>query len=243
MKLRTVFASTFAFLISLAFAPFALASDSHTTNVNGVTRHYLLHVPPNMSRTAAPLVIALHGGGGNGRSMERYSRFDEVVDREKFLVAYPDGLDRGWNDGRGEIRHSADDVAFIAAVIDDVARVANVDAKRVYATGISNGGMMSNRIACELSERIAAVSLVASSGGTDAMQACPPSKLLDISSSWAPGTLSSLTPAVLFAFMVDARAVKSLAPRRQSVSGLGRTIALLSRVHVHCLTETTTAQR
>ncbi|HEX8925738.1 MAG TPA: alpha/beta fold hydrolase [Terriglobales bacterium] len=162
-------------LIALAVlvpVPSATASDAHTVNVNGVRRQYLLHVPANVGSAPAPLVIALHGGGGNGKSMERYSRFDAVADREKFVVAYPDGLDRGWNDGRGEIRHSADDVAFIAALIDDISGLMKVDSKRVYVTGISNGGMMSNRVACELSDRVAAVALVASSAGSDAMKTC-----------------------------------------------------------------------
>jgi polyhydroxybutyrate depolymerase len=165
-------------IAAVCVAPLAFASDTHTLNVSGVTRQYILHVPTGVGTTPAPLVIVLHGGGGNGSSMERYSRFDGVADREKFLVAYPDGLDRGWNDGRGEIGHSSDDVAFIAALIDDVSRLAKVDRKRVYVTGISNGGMMSNRLACELSDRIAAVALVASSGGAVAMKTCRPAKPL-----------------------------------------------------------------
>jgi len=160
----------------MLLAPLVFASDVHTVNASGVTRQYILHVPANVGGAPAPLVIVLHGGGGNGSSMERYSRFDPVADREKFLVAYPDGLDRGWNDGRGEIGHSADDVAFIGALIDDVSRIAKVDAKRVYVTGISNGGMMSNRLACELSDRIAAAALVASSGGAVAMKTCRPAR-------------------------------------------------------------------
>ncbi len=171
MKLRAA-----SLLVLFFAASVALASERHTVNVNGVAREYLLHVPPGLGEPPAPLVIALHGGGGEGSSMERYSRFDPLADREHFLVAYPDGIDHHWNDGRGEIGQSADDVSFISALIDDVARLAKIDLKRVYATGISNGGMMSNRLACELSQRLAAVALVASSGGAAAMKTCRPAQ-------------------------------------------------------------------
>jgi polyhydroxybutyrate depolymerase len=157
-------------------ATLTYASDTRTLNVNGLTRRYILHVPAAQAKQSMPLVIVLHGGGGNASSMERYSRFSVLADREDFLVAYPDGIDHHWNDGRQELSNSADDVSFISALIDDVARSFRVDTARVYATGISNGGMMSNRLACELSDRIAAVGLIASSGGAEIMRTCHPAK-------------------------------------------------------------------
>jgi len=171
MKLRAS-----SLLILLFAATVTSASERHTVNVNGVAREYLLHVPPGLGEKPVPLFIVLHGGGGEGSSMERYARFDPLADREHFVVAYPDGLDRGWNDGRGEIKHAADDVGFISAMIDDIAHNSKIDLKRVYATGMSNGGMMSNRLACELSPRLAAVALVASSGGAAAMKTCRPAQ-------------------------------------------------------------------
>lgn len=106
-------------------------------------------------------MLAFHGGGGTGRWMRTQTRFDAVAEREGFLVAYPDGHGRQWNDGRETAaiaaqREKIDDVAFIAKMIDAVAREHPVDPKRIYATGISNGAIFSHFLAAHLAPRIAA---------------------------------------------------------------------------------------
>jgi polyhydroxybutyrate depolymerase len=129
-----------------------------TLQVGNRERTYELFVPsdtPNL-----PLVIVLHGHGSTGRQMERFSKFDRVAAREQFVVAYPDGIDRGWNDGRTGVNTNADDVGFVAALIDELASEHAIDKRRVYVTGASNGGMMTYRVGCELSDRIAAIAPV-----------------------------------------------------------------------------------
>ena len=143
------------------------ATQAHTLEVGGLTRSYLLHVPPTLPAGPAPLVLVFHGGGGNGPGIERLTRFSELADREGVLIAYPEGVGRNWYDGRefssGSRAHREriDDVGFVAALLDVVARAHAVDPRRIYATGISNGAVFSHYLAAHLSPRIAAIAPVA----------------------------------------------------------------------------------
>jgi polyhydroxybutyrate depolymerase len=143
-------------LLVLALAACRPAGSS-TLHVGSVTRHYEEFVPTDTP--GMPLVIALHGRGSTGRQMERFTHLDDIAAREQFVVVYPDGIDHRWNDGRDNT--GVDDVAFIAQLIDEMAARHAIDRSRVYVTGISNGGMMSYRLACDLSDRIAAIAPVA----------------------------------------------------------------------------------
>jgi len=132
--------------------------------VDGHQRRYLLHVPA-MVKDPAPLVIAMHGGGGKATTMVRLSRFNALADQEGFIVGYPEALDGYWNDGRGveamrSHRESINDVKFLRAVVDDVAAKHQIDSTRVFATGISNGGFMSHRLAVEASDMVASIAPV-----------------------------------------------------------------------------------
>ena len=117
----------------------------------GLGRSYRLYVPAGLP-AAAPLVVMIHGGFGSADQAERSYGWNELADREKFVVAYPDGVGRAWNVNGGccgrPSRQGIDDVGFIGAVVNDVAANVAVDRDRVYATGISNGGMMSYALAC-----------------------------------------------------------------------------------------------
>jgi polyhydroxybutyrate depolymerase len=134
-----------------------------------------------------PLVIALHGGGGTGERMERLSLggFNTLADKEGFVVVYPDGIERHWNDGRGKVRYRAhrekiDDVGFMSALIDELVKRQNIDDKRVYITGISNGAMLSNRLGCELTGKIAAIAPVAGNMPYDLAPQCSPSEPISV---------------------------------------------------------------
>jgi polyhydroxybutyrate depolymerase len=108
----------------------------------------------------------LHGGGGKGKNIIRFTGFNAIADRENFIVVYPDGFEKHWNDGRGvqwqAHMENVDDVGFISALIDKLAGEFNIDHNKIYVTGISNGGMMSHRLACELTHKLAAIAPVAS---------------------------------------------------------------------------------
>ena len=131
--------------------------------VNGVERTYLLDIPESYAAAPdapAPLVIVLHGTGGNGATIADYAGFDAIGERERVIVVYPDGLNANWSDGRpgGE---GDEDLAFIARLIDALSIALNIDSGRVYALGHSTGGTMAQRLACRLPDRIAAVGAVA----------------------------------------------------------------------------------
>ena len=158
-----------ALLAGLVAASSAAAAErplaARTLAIDGVTRGYYLHVPPALPAAPAPLVLVFHGGGGNGPGTERLTRFTPLADREGFLVAFPEGLGKNWNDGREFTssrahRDHVDDVAFVGALIDAIGRAHAVDPRRVYATGISNGAIFSHYLAAHLSARIAAIAPV-----------------------------------------------------------------------------------
>lgn len=152
-------------LFSLCALAACLASaEEQVIDVGGVERTYLLHVP-DLLPPSPPLVVVLHGGGGTGAIGQRFTRFSDLADRERFIVVYPDAIRKNWNDGRNDPliwsqREQVDDVGFIAALVDEMKRKFNVDPKRIYATGPSNGGIMSNRLGAELSDRFAAIAPV-----------------------------------------------------------------------------------
>lgn len=138
---------------------------SATVQVDGAGRTYLLAAPSDMG-SAVPLVIALHGGGGNAQTM--VPRWIETARREGFAVAFPQGVGRTANAGTWNVggccgfamTSETDDVAFIEAVIDDVSRSHRIDPRRIYVTGLSNGGMLSHRIGIALAPRVAAIAVV-----------------------------------------------------------------------------------
>ena len=154
--------------------------------VSGLERTYLLHVPPgyDASRPTA-LVLALHGGHGNARKMERLTALNTLADREGFLVAYPEAVEGNWNDGRGipeyrSHREGINDVAFLTALIRELRRAWAVAPDRVYVTGVSNGAMMCLRMACEAPGEIAAAAAVVGSLPENLSRTCRPSRPIPI---------------------------------------------------------------
>lgn len=183
-----IFASLGLLLESAA----ALGADKHnarfTLHHEGVPRTYQVHVPPAYdARHPLPVVMYIHGGGGNARSAY-LDGLDKAADRFGFLLAIPEGtgerrrrqLRASWNGGTwagGSCCTSADDVGFIARMLDDLEKNFAVDRRRVYAAGISNGGLMTNRLGCELANRLAAIATVAPAA---IPSDCHPARLLPV---------------------------------------------------------------
>lgn len=152
--------------------------------VRGVERNYLLHLPASYdSGKAVPLVLVFHGGRGSGKRAAQLTGFNELADRKGFIVAYPDGLDGHWNDGRPQPSGeppAADDVAFIATLINHLGTMFSIDPKRIYATGISNGAIFAQRLACELPDKFAAIAPVAGTLAKDFAAAHKPARPVSV---------------------------------------------------------------
>lgn len=147
-------------------------------------RSYRLYVPDSIPSEDIALVIALHGGGGNSQGMRQLTRFNDVADEYGFIVVYPDGVDGSWNDGRIpntrrlQARLSNDDVGFIALLIDTLISQYPINPEKVFATGISNGGAMSHRLGCDLSDKIRGIAVV--TGNMPTTLDCQPTQPLSV---------------------------------------------------------------
>ena len=147
--------------------PFASGTTVQTVSTLDGSRSYRLHVPPSYAGAdPVPVVLAFHGASSNAFEQEVYSGLSAKSDAEGFVVAYPEGKVAGipfahFNAWQLASPPEPDDVAYAGAILDAINDKLCVDQSRVYSTGISNGGMMSTRLACSLSSRIAAVAPVA----------------------------------------------------------------------------------
>lgn len=148
------------------------ASEEVSLSIDGLDRSFLLHVPETLNEASpVPLVIVYHGGGGNARSMEAMTGMNVTADKHGFLVAYPNGtgfLENRLTFNGGEccayaMENDIDDVAFTLGIIDFLVESHRADPKRVYLTGLSNGGIVSHYVASRAPDRIAAIAPV---GGT-----------------------------------------------------------------------------
>jgi len=147
---------------------------------NGQSRSYILHLPPSYTgENEMPLVVVLHGGGGNADNIEETTGFSKKADAEGFIVVYPDGSGRfdryllTWNGGfccGYALENDIDDVGFIRALIEYLQETYAINRNMIYVTGISNGGMMSYRLGAELSDIVAAIAPVAGSIGGQATE-------------------------------------------------------------------------
>lgn len=148
-------------------------AQSGTILWGGLERTYTLRLPNSyVPGTLMPLVVAMHGGFGSGTQLENQTQLTAKAEQEGFIVVYPDGSQSGilnirtWNAGGccgGSVNNNIDDVGFINALLDRIIQENSIDTTRIHATGMSNGGFMSYRLACELSHRIAAIAPVAAS--------------------------------------------------------------------------------
>ncbi len=144
---------------------------------DGRNRTYMVHIPPSScfdTGVKVPMVLALHGGGGTGELVEEQYSMNAKADMECFIAVYPNGVSvtgipgdkQHWNCGPRDTDwypeiEDVDDVGFISALIDELVGVYEINESMVYVTGISNGALMTYLLACELSDKIAAIAPVA----------------------------------------------------------------------------------
>lgn len=148
---------------------------------DGLERTYLIHLPTDYNKNESyPLVMAFHGGFGTGQHLANQTGLSSLADREGFMVVYPDGAEnpragiQTWNAGNCcgfASRNNIDDVGFVRQLVGVLESNYNVDKTRIFATGMSNGAMLTNRLACEASDIFKAVAPVA---GTIQIDECKP---------------------------------------------------------------------
>ena len=182
MKLFPVFIAVLLFLPSIQI-------DKHFVFYDGMLRSYIIHVPTSYHGQKFPLVIVLHGGGGNSWRMMEKTGFSNAADEFNFIVVYPDGTWKlnehpllnaiyslilwkyrffTWNAGYCcgyAFEKGVDDVGYIEKLIDILSKRYNIDSHRIYVVGHSNGGILAYYVASSLSSKIAAVGVVAASIG------------------------------------------------------------------------------
>jgi polyhydroxybutyrate depolymerase len=165
--------------------------------IDGTPRSFIVYLPSgyNNVRAKMPMIFALHGGSGSGSGMLSLADFRPIAEANKIVLVYPDGTQTSWNDGRPTAANVAgiNDVSFFSQVCDYMVTNNNVDATRIYATGISNGGFMSSRLGCELSAKIAATAVDAASIEQNTVfSSCNPGR--PVPTLYIQGTLDPLVP-------------------------------------------------
>ena len=159
----------FSVILLLLFTYIAMAQGRQERGqivVDNLRRSFVVYVPAaGDNGQKLPVIISLHGRLGTGAQMMGFADFRPIADREKFIIVCPDGINRSWNAGLNTpaSRKGINDVKFIDQLITYMLSKYNGDAKRVYVTGMSNGGFLASRLACELSGRIAAIAAVGAS--------------------------------------------------------------------------------
>ena len=164
-------------LVGSTFSGFAQQTINASITHDGIQRDYILYIPEIYDGSSdVPLVLNFHGFGSNATQQMVYGDFRDIADTEGFLLVHPEGTtfigNQFWNVGFPGLSSNIDDVGFTEALIDELATLYAIDLDRVYATGMSNGGFMSFLLACQLSEKIAAVASVTGSMTQDTFDDC-----------------------------------------------------------------------
>lgn len=165
---------------------------SHSYTFDGLNRQFNIYIPTSYNPNSAPLpvIFFLHGLGGN---MSNFSGLDYKAEAEKYIMVIPQAIadkkvGTAWHSGAGVEENGiiyypnskVDDVGFISSLIDTVSSWYRVDKNRIYSTGFSMGGFMSNRLGCELSDRIAAIAAVSGTIGNEILGSCSPEDIVPI---------------------------------------------------------------
>ena len=176
-----------------------------TMEHEGMTREYIIHVPESYKPDLpTSLLLCFHGYTNTAKFIMEYSNFNDIADTENFIVVYPQGNllkelpwklpdfavalfpelalpdQPHWNVGGWTAKSTSNDVGFTDALLDTISSIYNINPKRIYSTGMSNGGYMSFQLACQLSDRIAAIASVTGSMSAEMNQACDPQRPIPI---------------------------------------------------------------
>lgn len=173
-------------------------SEQKTVNltVDGRSRSFIVYLPTGYNNAGKmPLIFVVHGTAGTPEGMVNIANFKPIADRDKVVLVYPAGIQNNWNDGRPTTPNQLgiNDVSFFNQMCDYMIANHSVDGTKIYATGLSSGGFMSSRLACELSSRIAAIAADAASiEATTIAPNCNPGR--PVPTIYIHGTADPLVP-------------------------------------------------
>ncbi len=178
--IRGTFAIAAIAVLMAGTAEAGMGETTRRMSVGGTQRSYVMVVPDGARRRRLPTVIALHGAVMDGRGMQRTFALDKIAEREGFIAVYPDGLHRRWNDGRriawGRAAERVNDVAFLNALAKHLVDEGLADPKRLYLVGVSNGGMMAFRMACDAPKTFTAYAAIIANMPVNLTRSCHPQK-------------------------------------------------------------------
>jgi polyhydroxybutyrate depolymerase len=175
-------------------------SEQTTINltVDGRARNFIIYLPIGYNNAGKmPMIFSIHGGNGTAAGQIKLANFLPIADRDKVVLVFPSGIDKNWNDGRPTTpnQQGINDVSFFNQMCDYIIANYPVNGARIYATGISNGGFMSSRLGCELSNRIAAIAVDAATiEATTIAPSCNPGR--PVPAIYIHGTTDPLVPFV-----------------------------------------------
>lgn len=198
--MRTIILSCALLIASLGgvtiLSPSAGAAETERVRITteGERRSYYIYYPSNNQPVYKPypIIMMLHGGFSSGRVIDDVVQFQKFVDPHKIIVVYPNSDGDNWNDGRSETSSEIDDVQYLKDVISDVAAKYQGDPSRVYLAGISNGGMMTMRMACDAADSFGAFATVIANMPQDLVTSCNPGG--PVSFLMVQGTEDGLVP-------------------------------------------------
>ncbi|MBT8305724.1 MAG: prolyl oligopeptidase family serine peptidase [Maribacter sp.] len=158
------------------------SDTTHTLNFGSYERSYIVHLPPAAKiQQPIPLLFHIHGGGGTAKGTPglTFGRFNELADRDGFIVVYPNAIAKNWNDGRSlegvkAWKENIDDVGFITAILDELKQKYPIDTSRIFTTGMSNGGFMSSRLLCDRADIFRGGAILTASLSSDYIPKCTP---------------------------------------------------------------------
>lgn len=171
----------------LLYNPFAISAapdrggmqDREVTTSQG-KRQYSLYIPSKIRGKKASILFALHGGKGDGGKLETQSELSKEAESRGFILAYPNASGTQWNDGRKETSSFSDDVAFLTSLSKDLQKEFSIDSKRIFVAGISNGGMMALRLACDTENIFSAFAFISASMPKDYLSSCKGKAMPDL---------------------------------------------------------------
>ncbi len=173
-----------------------------TISYAGTERTLYFHVPAAVAgQKNVPAVFVFHGGGGDVQNVVSSSDMADLADSLGFVAIFPKAAGNQWNDGRSVVSQGADDVGFVRAIIANSEQLMGVDLGRVFASGVSNGGMFTQRLSCDAADLFSAVAIVSANMPADYQASCNPSRSVpkvffngttDPIMPWAGGEIRSL---------------------------------------------------